>query len=141
MYLGDDQTLFQDFTVQHLNIHIVNSLLFQSLLWQSINDGRFQRLYLKLRRFLSEETLYAHENRSVNTQVLSHFLVILKIELTDQAPPDIIDGFAYLSLMNDHISLGKLHRNQDTLQGGQFVVSHRTVLSRKFPSDVSCGYS
>ena len=104
---------------------------------QSIDSSCLQCFHLKLRRFLLEEALYAHNDGVFLTKMLSNLLTMLEVELTHKTLVDIEELTAYLAFLKYHLALSILLRNDNTLQDVQLVMSHCAVTSCQFSSDVA----
>ena len=139
MNLRLDETLLQNLTIQHLNVDIADGGSLQFRLRQDINQGSLKSLHLKTSRLLLEKTLDTHKDGMVDTQMLGHLLAILIIELTHKTLLDIRDTTTHLTFRKDHLALAIFHWLQDTLQDVELVVSHRTVLTRQLPGNITLG--
>ena len=83
MDLGKNQTLFQYFTIKHLDIDVRDGNLLKLSLWQGKYGGRLKRFHLQRGGFFFKQALNAHEDGVVFSQMLCNFLSILEIELSN----------------------------------------------------------
>ena len=137
MNLRDDKALFQDFTIENLYVDVVQGYLLKLMLRDEINDRRFERFDLKFRRLLFEETLNAHKNLSVGSNMLRQFLVVLVVELSDQAFVNVVDAFTNFTLLKNHLTFGVFLRHEDAFQRIELFVGHRAVLARQLPGNIT----
>ena len=83
MMLAQNQRLFQNLTIENLDVDTLHSHSLQVCFWQSYQNSWLQGLDLQFSGLFTKQALDTHHDIILRRHVLSEFLVILKIELPD----------------------------------------------------------
>ena len=88
--------------------------------------------------FLPEETLNAHDDGAIYTNMLGELASFLEIKLAHQSIVDIEDITAHFTLREDHLAFGEFHGYEHALQDIQFIMGHRAVSPGQFAGHITC---
>ena len=137
MFLTNDKRLFQNLTIQNLDIDTLHGNSLKIGFGDEIEHCRLNSHNLQMCRLFLEQALDTHTNGVLGSHIFSKIFAVLIIILTHQSFENPIDSRADLTFSENFLSFGIAFGHKDTLEDIQFLVSHRAISSGQFAGHVA----
>ncbi len=137
MFLTADERVLQYFSVEKLYLRVLHHGNMQILVGDGIDQRGFQRLHHQFAGFLFQEALDAEADASLEAEVLGHVPVAFVVVLSHHALMDIVDGFADVAFVHEHVALRDFDGLEQACQGIDSHGRHVAVDVRHIAGNVA----
>jgi hypothetical protein len=137
MRLLFDKSLFENLTIENLDILIVKGNLLQSVIRECAYNTKLQGYDYLANALIEAKALHTPHDISVNATTGGHLLIVLNVVLARQALMNIEDVLTNFTKFQQLFSLSEPHGDDDALKNIYLTMCHCAETASQLACDVT----